>query len=93
MSAASKTTVMCSIVDFSDASAVRQLAAAGERLVCLEFPDGLGSLDCHSFLLSFSSPVLRHVLDDTQQQDQLCTIPLAGDSDISVHMCGSLSWV
>lgn len=70
---------------FSDAAAVRELAAAGERLVCLEFPDGLGSLYCHSFVLSSSSTVFRHVLEDTQQQhDELCTIPLAGDSDVSL---------
>ena len=78
---------MCSVVDFSDAAAVRKLAAVGERLVCLEFPDGLGSLYCDSCFLSFSSPVLRNVLEDTQQHQQqghLCTIPLAGDSDVSV---------
>jgi hypothetical protein len=75
---------MCSVVDFSDAAAVRDLAAAGERLVCLEFPDGLGSLYAHSFALSSNSPVLRNVLEDTQQQGHICTIPVAGDSNISV---------
>jgi hypothetical protein len=75
---------MCSAVDFSDAAGVRDLAAAGERLVCLEFPDGLGSLYAHSFAISSNSPVLRSVLEDTQQQGDICTIPLAGDSDISV---------
>lgn len=79
-------TNVCTNMDFSDADAVRQLGAAGERMVCLQFPDGLGLLYCHSCLLSISSPVLRHVLEDTQRDDQakLCTIPLAGDSDVSV---------
>lgn len=76
--------------DFTDAAAVRGLAGHSERLVCLKLPGGLGSLYCHSCFLSFSSPVLRHAMDDTQpkeqqqQEDQLCTIPLAGDSDLSV---------
>lgn len=79
-------TNVCTNMDFSDAEAVRELAAAGERLVCLQFPQGLGSLYCHSCSLSISSPVLRHVLEDTQRDDQakLCTIPLAGDSDVDV---------
>lgn len=74
--------------DFSDAAALRKLAGAGERLVCLQFPDGLGSLYCHSFVLSSSSTVLRNILEDTQQhcwqQGQLCIIPLAGDSNVSL---------
>lgn len=75
---------MSRTVDFIDADAVRELAAAGERMVRLEFCEGLGSLHCHSFALSSSSSVLRNVWDDTQQQDsQLCTIPLAGESYIS----------
>jgi hypothetical protein len=74
-----------SVSCFSDPAAVRELASAGERLVCLQFPDELGSLYCHSFVLSSSSSVLRNVLEDTQQQKgELCTIPLAGDSDVSV---------
>jgi hypothetical protein len=77
---------MCTTIDFSDAAAVRELAAPGERLVCLQFPEGLGSLHCHSCLLALISPVLRHVLEDTRSDDQakLCTIPLAGDSDVSM---------
>jgi hypothetical protein len=76
---------MSTACDFSDAAAVRKLAGAGERLVCLQFPDGLGSLYCHSFVLSSRSTVLRNVLEDTQQQQgQLCTIPLAGDSNVSL---------
>jgi hypothetical protein len=76
--------------DFTDAAAVRALAGDSERLVCLKLPEGLGSLYCHSCFLSFSSPVLRNAMDDTQQreqqagEDQLCTIPLAGDSDLGV---------
>jgi hypothetical protein len=75
---------MSTSVDFSDATAVLKLAGTGERLVCLQFP-GLHSLYCHSFVLSSSSTVLRNVLEDTQQQQsQLCTIPLAGDNDVSL---------
>jgi hypothetical protein len=70
---------------FRDPATVRELAAAGERLVRLEFSEGLGSLYCHSYVLSSSSTVLRNVLEDAQQQQgQLCTIPLAGDTDVNV---------
>jgi hypothetical protein len=79
---------MNSTFSFSNAAAVRELAGAGERLVCLQFPDaGLGPLYCHSCLLSFSSTVMRNVLEDTQQQQQQqdqCTLPLTDDSDVSV---------
>jgi hypothetical protein len=75
---------MRTTIDFSDAAAVRELAAAGERMVCLQFPESLGSLYCHSCLLALSSPVLRNVLEDTQHDAQLCTIPLAGDTNVSV---------
>lgn len=71
-------------LDFSSIATVSELAAAGERMVCLLFPEGLGALYCHSFLLSFYSPVLRNVLEDTPQQEQLFTIPLSGDSDVSL---------
>lgn len=51
---------MASVIDFSDAAAVRELAAAGERLVRLEFPEGLGSLYCQlSALFHLSSPAQR----------------------------------
>jgi hypothetical protein len=72
-------------MDFSDASAVRKLAAAGDQLVRLDFPGGLGPLYCHKFLLSFSSPVLRHVLEDIKQEEgEQCSIPVTGDSDVSI---------
>jgi hypothetical protein len=76
---------MNSTFSFSNAEAERELAGAGERLVCLQFPDeGLGPLYCHSCLLSFSSAVMRNVLEDTQQQqEQMCTIPLKDDNDVS----------
>jgi hypothetical protein len=81
---ATNDTMGCTL-DFTSMTTVSELAGTCERMVCLQFPEGLGSLYCHSFLLSFSSTVLRHVLEDTQKQDdQLCTIPLAGDSDLSV---------
>lgn len=69
---------------FSDPAAVRQLAA-GKHLVCLKFPGDLGSVYCHVNVLSASSSVLSNVLEDTQQeQGEVPTIPLAGDSDVGL---------
>jgi hypothetical protein len=82
---------------FDEADSVRQLAGTWEPLVCLQFPEGLGLLYCHSCFLSYKSLVLRNVLEDTQQQQQqqqqqqmaaagpdcqMCTIPLVDDSNV-----------
>lgn len=68
-----------------DSAAVQKRAAAGERLVCLEFPVGLGWLYCHSYVLSASSSFFRNVLGDTQQQQrELCSIPLTDESNVAV---------